>query len=132
MKQKIIDWYNANIVAGWYASASLIGGWLTAAVVWLPDVINWAIDHVDFFGRFVLPTMDPETKAIVISFYVAFIAPPLRAKLQSWMQRKSLKQAVETGKVSSATDTSTILITVPDTPPVVVRSSDKNNEPTGA
>ena len=132
MNQKLIDWYNANIVAGWYASASLIGGWLTAAVVWLPDLINWAIDNVDFFGRFVLPTMDPETKAIVISFYVAFIAPPLRAKLQNWMQRKSLKQAVETGKVSSSTDTSAILIQVPDTAPVMVRSSDTKNDPAGA
>lgn len=99
LKARFWAWYNRNIQAGWYASAALLGGWLTVLIAWLPDGLNWAIEHADFFGQFVFPTMDPQTKALFVSFYVAFVAPPLRAKLQSWMQKKSVQQLASKGEV---------------------------------
>lgn len=99
LKFKFWEWYNRNIQAGWYASLVLIGGWLSAGVAWLPDLLNFVVDHFDYFGRFVLPTMDAETKAIFLSIYVTFIAPPLRAKIQTWMQKKSIQQQAQAGKV---------------------------------
>lgn len=99
-KAKYWEWYNRHFQAGWYASASLIGGWLSAGIAWLPDLLNFLlVDHGQFFVGFAFPTMDPETKAVFLSFYLAFIAPPLRAKIQKWMQKKSVMQQAEAGKV---------------------------------
>lgn len=92
IKQKFFAWYDQNIQAGWYASLALIGGWATVAVAWLPEALQFIVDHMDFFGPLILPKMDDSTKAVVVSLYVAFGAPVLRAKIQTWMQRKAAQQ----------------------------------------
>lgn len=99
MKAALLAWYNRNISAGWYGTLTVLGSWATGALVWAPDFLNWALDHSDFFFGRALPTMDPETKAVVLSLFLAVGVPALRAKLQAWVQKKTITQQAETGKV---------------------------------
>lgn len=111
-KASLKDWYNRKIVAAWYKSSALIGGWLVSAVAFLPDFLQWAlIDNYQFFSGVVLPTMDLETKAMLLGFYVTFVAPALRAYVQKNMQAAAVKQAVVRGDA---------VITVPADAQVVV------------
>lgn len=112
MKQELIDWYNSRIVAGWYRSASLIGGWLASGIVFLPDLLQFAADHWDLIGYFALPKFSAETKALILAVYVTFIAPPLRAWAQEKMRAAALKQAVETGAVTSLPFTTEVKVNV--------------------
>lgn len=126
LKAHFLDWYSENIVARWYASQALIGGWITAAIAFLPDLLQWAIvDNFDLFAGIALPTLDPMWKAAILGFYVTFIAPPLRARIQKKMQAAALVQAAKNGAVSSAKDTEALLITVPGVAPTVVRSAEQ-------
>lgn len=108
LKARLTAWYNRRIQAGWYLSAALIGGWITATLAYLPDIMQFVVDHFDYFGSFVFPTMEPETKAAMLAIYVTFIAPPLRAWIQQRMREKSLKQQAEAGA---------IVIPAPEAPP---------------
>ena len=100
MELKLRDWYNRHISAAWYRSYSLIGGWLTAAIAFLPDLLQWAVvDNFELFAGIVLPTLDPMWKAALLGFYVAFVAPPLRAWVQRKMQEATIRQQAEAGKV---------------------------------
>lgn len=112
MKQKLIDFYNARIIAGWYRSASLIGGWLTSLIVFAPDLLQFLAEHWELIGHFVLPTFEPETKALILAVYVTFIAPPLRAWAQRVMREAALKQAVMTGAVTSMPFTTEVKVNV--------------------
>jgi hypothetical protein len=112
MKQKLIDFYNARIIARWYRSASLIGGWVTSSIVFLPDLLQFLADHWELVGHFLLPTFDPETKALILAVYVTFIAPPLRAWAQNAMREAALKQAVKTGAVTSLPFTTEVKVNV--------------------
>lgn len=97
-KASLKDWYNRKVQAAWYKSDALIGGWITAGLAFLPDLLQWAIvDNFDLFTGIVLPTLDPLWKAALLGFYVTFVAPPLRARLQKNMQAAAVKQAVERG-----------------------------------
>jgi len=93
LKQRLTAWYNERIVAAWYRSAVLIGGWFTGAVVFLPDLLQFVIDHWGILADIALPTFSPETKSLILGFFVAFVAPPLRAWQQKRMQEAALKQA---------------------------------------
>jgi hypothetical protein len=95
MDKRLIAWYNEHIVAEWYKSAALIGGWLTSLVIFLPDILQFVADHFDAIGGFAFPTMTPENKALILGVYVTFIAPPLRAWQQRSMQAAAKKQEVE-------------------------------------
>lgn len=92
-------WYNEKIVAEWYKSAALIGGWLTSLVLFLPNLLQFIFDHWDLFGGMLLPKFDPTTQAIVLAVYVTFIAPPLRAWVQTTMEKAAIKQQSMQGKV---------------------------------
>lgn len=123
LKARLTDWYNANVVARWYASQALIGGWIVSAVAFLPDLLQWAVvDNFELFAGIALPTLDPLYKAALLGFYVTFIAPPLRARIQKKMQAAALVQAAKSGAVSSAKDTASILIAVPGVAPAVVKA----------
>lgn len=111
-KGELKDYYNRKYQAAWYKSEALIGGWITAGLAFLPDLLQWAIvDNFDLFTGIVLPTLDPLWKAALLGFYVTFVAPPLRARLQKNMQAAAVKQAVERGDA---------VITVPADAQVVV------------
>lgn len=99
LKARLTAWYNRKISAGWYRSASLIGGWAVAGIAWLPDLAQYVVDHFDFFGGVLLPKLSPEAKAAALGFYVTFLAPPLRAWIQETMQKMTIKQQAEAGKV---------------------------------
>lgn len=122
LKARLTVWYNENVVARWYASQALIGGWIVSAIAFLPDLLQWAVvDNFELFAGIALPTLDPLYKAALLGFYVTFIAPPLRARIQKKMQAAALVQAAKSGAVSSAKDTASILIAVPGVAPAVVR-----------
>lgn len=89
---KLTAWYNDHIVAQWYKSAALIGGWLASLIVFAPDIVQFVFDHWDIFGGVALPTMSPEYKALILGVYVTFIAPPLRAWQQKAMQKAAAEQ----------------------------------------
>lgn len=99
LKEKLRDWYKRKIVAKWYLSASVIGGWLTSAALLLPDGLQILVDHWDEFGAIALPTVPLFWKAVILFLYVNFVAPPLRAWVQTKMQKASIKQQAEAGKV---------------------------------
>lgn len=123
LKARLTAWYDSNVVARWYASQALIGGWITAAIAFLPDLLQWAIvDNFELFAGIALPTLDPMWKAALLGFYVTFIAPPLRARIQKKMQAAALVQAAKSGAVSSAKDTAAVLIAVPGVPPAVIQA----------
>lgn len=88
----LTDWYNQFIVAGWYRSWSLIGGWLTSAAVFLPDLLQFVVDHWGAVSGTALPSFTAEQKAMVLGAYVTFVAPPLRAWQQEKMQEAATKQ----------------------------------------
>jgi hypothetical protein len=96
---RLKDWYNARISARWYTSTALVGGWLTSAVLFLPDLLDMLAGNWQVFGDFLLPSFSVETKAIVLAIYVNFIAPPLRAFVQRKMQQAQIKQLAEQEKV---------------------------------
>lgn len=123
LKARLTVWYDENVVARWYASQALIGGWIVSAVAFLPDLLQWAVvDNFELFAGIALPTLDPLYKAALLGFYVTFIAPPLRARIQKKMQAAALVQAAKSGAVSSAKDTASILIAVPGVAPAVVKA----------
>lgn len=93
------DFYNRRISARWYSSWVLIGGWLTSMVLLLPDMLDYAAAHWDYFGGLLMPKFSLETKALVLFVYVNFIAPPLRAFVQRKMQQAQILQQAEQGKV---------------------------------
>lgn len=94
LQSKLTTWYNDHIVAEWYKSAALIGGWLTSLIVFAPDILQFAVDHADIFGTWLVPNMDASTKTLILAVYVTFIAPPLRAWQQRNMQAAQEKQKV--------------------------------------
>ena len=99
LKARLTAWYNRRIVAQWYKSAALIGGWLTSLILFAPNIAQFVVDHWDFFGPVVLPKFDTSTQAIVLGVYTTFVAPPLRAWVQKTMQQALIKQQAEAGKV---------------------------------
>lgn len=99
LKEKFMDWYNRKIVARWYFSAALVGGWLTSAALLLPDALQILVDHWDEVGAIALPTVPLYWKAVILFVYVNFVAPPLRAWVQEKMQKAAIKQQAEAGKV---------------------------------
>lgn len=92
MKQRILDWYNRHIVAGWYRSAALVVGWLTSAILFLPDLAQFVITYWGLLGSIALPTFSAEIKALLLGVFVTFIAPPLRAWQQEKMREAAKKQ----------------------------------------
>lgn len=124
-KTKLAAWYDAHIAAAWYRSASLIVGWLLSAGVFLPDLLDFVANHWDLIGGAVLPKLDASTKAIILAVYIAFIAPPLRAWRQNKMQAAALKQAAQTGVISTRRGSDALLVAVPGTNPVIVRAEDQ-------
>jgi hypothetical protein len=93
IKQRLTDWYNRNIVAGWYRSLALIAGWLTAGAVFLPDLLQFVINYWGILADIALPRFSAESKSLILGLFVAFVAPPLRAWSQKKMQQAALKQA---------------------------------------
>lgn len=61
MKQKLIDWYNAHIVKGWYATWTV---WLAAIAVVGPELLQVALDNFDTFVTAV-PLLSDSTKATI-------------------------------------------------------------------
>lgn len=99
-KEKLTAWYNQHISAAWYRSSVLVCGWLISAALFLPDLLDFMSTHWGWFSEKLLPRQfSAETKALILSVYVTFIQPPLRAWKQKKMQAAALKQAEEIGKV---------------------------------
>lgn len=111
-KQRAIDLYNTHIVAGWYRSLAILGGWATTGILFAPDLLAFAVDHWDILSGLALPKFSPETKALTLAIFTAFVLPPLRAWQQKKMQEAALKQAVGNGVVSSLPFTTEIKIDV--------------------
>jgi hypothetical protein len=124
LRSSLTDWYNRKIVAGWYRSAALIGGWLVSSVIFLPDLIQFIFDNWGLFGDMLLPKVPAEVKATILALYVNFGAPPLRAWQQKGMQAKALKQAALNGNVTSRVGTEAVIVAVPGTPLEIVRPED--------
>lgn len=120
MREALNAWYDRNISAAWYRASSLIVGWLTAAAVFLPDVLQFLADNWGAISGVALPTLAPEHKAIILAVYIAFVAPPLRAWKQRKMQEAALTQAAKTGVIRSDPGTDAVRIEVPGTAPVEV------------
>ncbi|MBT2299290.1 hypothetical protein J7E70_02325 [Variovorax paradoxus] len=99
LKQRLTDWYNEKIVAAWYRSAAILGGWLTSGLVFAPDILQFIVDRWDILGGMVLPTFSAETKTLILGLFVTFVLPPLRAYQQKKMQDAAIKQQAEAGKV---------------------------------
>lgn len=74
MKQRLIDWYNAHIVKGWYATWTV---WLSVAALVGPELLQIALDNFDTFVTAV-PLLSDSTKAALrIALLIAI--PVVRA-----------------------------------------------------
>lgn len=120
LKARLTVWYDEHIVAGWYRSYALIAGWLTAAVSFAPDALQFTVDRWDLFGPIVLPKLSIEARVALFGIVTVFIQPPLRAWAQKKMQEAALIQAAKTGAVGSFIGSENIIVAVEGREPLVV------------
>ena len=83
MKQKLIDWYNAHIVKGWYMTWT---AWLAAIALVGPELLQIALDNFDTFVTAV-PLLSDGTKA-TIRVVLLIAIPVVRAIKQKSLPPK--------------------------------------------
>jgi len=86
MKQKLIDWYNAHIIKGWYKTYTF---WLSVAAILgpeLPDLLQTLLDNFDAFSSAV-PLLSDGAKA-TIRFALLMAIPIVRAIKQNKLPPK--------------------------------------------
>jgi hypothetical protein len=121
LKQRFTDFYNTRIVAGWYASYAMWLGLLGTMLPVLLDGAQMALEHWPELAQML--NLSPRS-TLVLQLVIAALIPPARAWQQRSMQAKALKQAAESGAVSSSEGTAAVLIAVPGQPPAVVQPQD--------
>ena len=121
-------WYNKNFQAGWWRSQSM---WAAIFALCAP-VLLYMLEGV--LGQWPVLAeilkLSPFQSMVLQAVIAATVIPWLRARIQPPMQEAALRQAVETGRVSSDVDTSAVLINVPGGQPMEIAS--KGTEPTDA
>ena len=118
LKQRLTDFYNARIVAGWYGSLAMWIGIFGTLFLPLLDNLPALIDS--YFPAVADALRLSPLERILYPVGIAVLIPPARAWLQKGMQVKALKQAVLVGEVSSQQGTEAVLIAVPGVDPVIV------------
>jgi len=121
LKQRFTDFYNTRIVAGWYASYAMWLGLLGTMLPVLLDGAQMALEHWPELAQML--NLSPRS-TLVLQLVIAALIPPARAWQQRSMQAKALKQAAESGAVSSSAGTAAVLIAVPGQPPAVVQAQE--------
>lgn len=121
LKQRFTDFYNTRIVAGWYASYAMWLGLLGTMLPVLLDGAQMALEHWPELAQML--NLSPRS-TLVLQLVIAALIPPARAWQQRSMQAKALKQAAESGAVSSREGTAAVLIAVPGQPPAVVQAQE--------
>lgn len=121
LKQRFTDFYNTRIVAGWYASYAMWLGLLGTMLPVLLDGAQMALEHWPELAQML--NLSPRS-TLVLQLVIAALIPPARAWQQRSMQAKALKQAAESGAVSSSEGTAAVLIAVPGKPPAVVQAQE--------
>lgn len=121
LKQRFTDFYNTRIVAGWYASYAMWLGLLGTMLPVLLDGAQMALEHWPELAQML--NLSPRS-TLVLQLVIAALIPPARALQQRSMQAKALKQAAESGAVSSSEGTAAVLIAVPGQPPAVVQAQE--------
>lgn len=54
----------------WAWLAALVGGFIPVV---LPDILNWGLSHMDVLLDFAFPTMNPDTKVLVLKIVVSAV-----------------------------------------------------------
>lgn len=121
LKQRFTGFYNTRIVAGWYASYAMWLGLLGTMLPVLLDGAQMALEHWPELAQML--NLSPRS-TLVLQLVIAALIPPARAWQQRSMQAKALKQAAESGAVSSSEGTAAVLIAVPGQPPAVVQAQE--------
>jgi len=121
LKQRFTNFYNTHIVAGWYASYAMWLGLLGTMLPVLLDSAQMALEHWPELAQML--NLSPRS-TLMLQLVIAALIPPARAWQQRSMQAKALKQAAESGAVSSSEGTAAVLIAVPGQPPAVVQAQE--------
>ena len=112
LKQRLTDFYNARIVAGWYASWAM---WLGLLGTLLPVLLDGAQLLIDHWPEAAQALQLSARDTLVIQIVIATLIPPARAWQQKTMQAKALKQAARSGVITTAAGTEPLLVAVPGT-----------------
>ncbi|UST52968.1 hypothetical protein NF681_11495 [Comamonadaceae bacterium OTU4NAUVB1] len=118
LKQRLTDFYNARIVAGWYASWAMWLGLLGTMLPILLDGAQMALDHWPELAQML--ELSPRN-TLVLQLVIAALIPPARAWQQRSMQVAALKQAAQTGNVTTRVGLDAVIVAVPGTFPQMVR-----------
>jgi hypothetical protein len=122
LKQRFLDFYNARIVAGWYASWAMWLGLLGTMLPVLLDGAQMALDHWPELSQML--NLSPRS-TLILQLVIAALIPPARAWQQKSMQAKALKQAAIVGNVTKRVGTDAVIVAVPGTVPQMVRPEDR-------
>jgi len=90
MKQKIIDWYNAHIVAGWYQAWAIWVAVIAALSPYLVDLLQYTLDHWTTAGSYL--NLQDSTKEAIRLVLLLVVLPAARAWKQKKMQEAAAKQ----------------------------------------
>ncbi|MGJ3704656.1 hypothetical protein [Variovorax sp. AFSI2.2] len=111
LKQRLVDWYNAHVVAAWYRSVALYVGMSATIVPYIPDWLQLALDHWDL-ASVLIPKLSPDGKAVLQAFILLVLLPIAKAWQQKAMRAAALEQAVRTGQVSTVAGSEEVQINV--------------------
>lgn len=109
LKERVKAWLAAKYSAGSVKASSLWANAIALVVGALPDLINFGLNYFDLITTGLLPTLSPENKANFLLF-MNFAALVLRMYKQNSVQKASLKQAAEQGRITSSQGTEAIVI----------------------
>jgi hypothetical protein len=124
LKQRLVDFYNARIVAGWYASWAM---WLGLLGTLLPTLLDGAQLLLDNWPEAAQALQLSARDTLLIQIVIATLIPPARAWQQRSMQAKALKQAALVGNVTTRVGTSEVIVAVPGTPLQIVQAEDQTS-----
>lgn len=96
LNTKFWSWYDAHIAARWWASASM---WVGAAAAALPFILDGAQALLDSINLMANVFKWEPTTVMRVQLGLAVLIPPLRAWRQSSIEKATLAQAQDNGKV---------------------------------
>lgn len=124
-KKAFWAWYNARFQAGWWRSQSMWAAIIALCAPILLYMLEGALGQWPAIAEVL--KLAPWQSMALQAIIAATVIPWLRARIQPAMQEAALKQAVETGKVSSEAGTDAVLIDVPGGQPMEI--APKASEP---
>lgn len=114
MKAAILAWWGRNVAKRFYLAQSFLANAVAVLVGLVPDLINLLLSNWPMVDA--LPTLKPEHKLYLFGA-ANVVAMILRAKQQKVIQKASIEQAAEQGKVIPLAASGVSPVSISDTSP---------------